>query len=146
MSPTSRKLGLASLAVLLYAVVLSVVWASRPLEDSVPVGIDYTPAVAIPPSSPKLTSQVVECNTLFASAPRPDGPLPELTPQPEGFPELAYQREPCALVQADARRNLALNVVAVAGAFVLLGWLFRRSRRASSPAAAPGPDRASLPV
>lgn len=128
---TSQRLALAASAVVLYAVVLLSVWALRPLDDAVPVGIDWTPTIATPPTAQRLVSIDVECNTLFASTPRGDEPLPELTPQPDGRPPLEFQREPCALVQADARRNLALNSVFVFGALGAIGYLALRQRRAA---------------
>ena len=136
---SSRRLVLAATAVVLYAVVLVTVWAARPLDDAVPVGIDWTPTTAVPPAGQRLLSQDVECNTLFASSPRGDGPLPALTPQPEGRPPLEFQREPCVLVQADARRNLALNGLFVIAALGAIGYLAIRQRRSAEhePASIP---------
>jgi len=135
---TSKRLVIAASAIVLYAVLLLTVWAIRPLEDSIPVGIDFTPTTAVPPAGQRLLSQDVECNTLFASAPHNDDPLPVLTPQPEGRPALEYQREPCALVHGDARRNLAINGLFVVGALAAVGYLAIRQRR-STDSEANGP-------
>jgi hypothetical protein len=72
---------------------LVVLWAARPLTDTVPVGMDWTPTLQQPPATQRLVSQEVECNTLFDSSARDDEPLPTLTPQPEGRAALDYQRE-----------------------------------------------------
>jgi hypothetical protein len=132
-----KRLGLAAIAVLAYGLILVVVWASRPIEDSVPVGIDWSPTVLVPPGPQQPVSQRVVCNTLFAGRPRPDEPLPTLTEQPKDRPELAFQREPCKLPYADARRNFAINVIAVIAALASLGFLARRWRRADDVTAAP---------
>jgi hypothetical protein len=98
-----------------FAVVL--VWALRPQTDTVPVGIDYNvaPGVAV--------TQDVSCTSLFRSNPV-DGALPVLTPQPEGSPDLGFQRPPCELVHRNGRIVLGLDIVfylvLVGGAVVAL--------------------------
>ena len=129
MALSGKRLGLAALAVAAYACILVGVWAARPLHDSVPVGTDWTPTLAVPPLPQQLVSQRVTCNTLFSGDARPDEPLPELTPQPKGLPPLAFEREPCTLVHTDARRNLAINLIAIVGMFGVIGALARRTRR-----------------
>ncbi len=129
MSKLSKRLVAAIVAVVVYALVISVFWAARPLEDAVPVGMDYSPLLLTPPEPQRLLSQDVECNTLFAGSARPDEPLPVLPTQPADRPPLDYQREPCELVQRDARVLLGLNVVAVALALGGLVWALRRVRR-----------------
>src|SRR4051812_48550562 len=90
-------------AAIVWYVVVLVFWALQPLSDSVPVGIDYTKTPAGP------ASVTVECQTLFGSAPLSDQPLPPLKQQPPSAPPLNFQREPCALVQRQARIVFALD-------------------------------------
>ncbi len=127
-----KRLGLAAVAVVAYALILVGVWASRPLHDSVPVGTDWTPTLLAPPAPQQLVSQRVTCNTLFSGDPRPDEPLPTLTDQPKGRPELAFQREPCALVHSDAQRNFAINMIAVVGLLGVIGFAARAAKRAAA--------------
>jgi len=129
MSLTRGRIAIVAAAVVLYFVVLMAVWAFQPLDDSVPVGVDWTPTTAAPPKPQREVSQAVQCNTLFDDEPR-DEPLPELTPQPEGRPPLGYQREPCVLVHSDARRNMAINTVGVLAVLGALGFLAVRARPA----------------
>lgn len=135
MSDTGRKLVLVAAAVLFYFVVLIMVWAVRPLDDSVPVGTDWAPTIAVPPEPQRLVSQPVDCNTLFDDHPR-STPLPQLTPQPADRAALAFQREPCELVHANARRLLAINTVVVIVALAVLTWLAMRTRRPDADATA----------
>ncbi len=139
MALSRKRLGLAAIAVLAYGLILVVAWASRPIEDSVPVGMDWSPTVLVPPKPQQLVSQRVECNNVFAGDPRPDEPLPTLTEQPKDRPALAFQREPCKLAHADAQRNLVINSIVLIAALAALGFLARRSRRADgdSPITAP---------
>ncbi len=125
---TSRRFAAVAAAVLLYFVVLLTTWAFRPLDDSVPVGTDWTPTTAVPPEPQRLVPQSVECNTLFADQPRRE-PLPALTPQPDGRPALEYQREPCELVRTNAQRLFAINTVVVIVVLAILMLLAVRSRR-----------------
>ncbi|MCX6522447.1 MAG: hypothetical protein NTZ21_17455 [Actinobacteria bacterium] len=129
MSRPAKRLGLIAIAILAYYVILVGVWASRPLEDSVPVGLDWTPTVLVPPKGQQLVSQRVDCNTLFSGDARPDEPLPALTEQPKGRDALAFQREPCVLVHTDAQRNFAINTIAVVALLGGLGFVARRSKR-----------------
>jgi hypothetical protein len=134
--PTPRKLVAAAAVMLVYFAVLMAVWAFRPLDDTVPVGTDWTPTTAVPPEGQRLVSQAVECNTLFADTPRSKA-LPDLTPQPEGRAALAFQREPCELVHTNARRLLAMNVVGVGLVVVTLVLLAVRGRRIEAEAVRP---------
>ncbi len=129
MSSSRRRLILLACAVVAYAVVLTGVWAARPLHDSIPVGMDWSPTVQTPPKGQRLVSQEVECNTLFANQARPDDALATLTAQPEGYSALEFQREPCTLVHSNARILFAVNVVAVAGLLALIALVAARSRR-----------------
>jgi hypothetical protein len=137
MSRLSKRLVYALIALVVYAALLVGLWAARPLHDSVPVGIDYSPTVLTPPGPQRLVSQEVECNTLFDSAARDDAPLPELTAQPKGRPDLAYQRTPCALVHRDARLLFGLDLLAVAAAIAVVALVWRRVRRHEDPLLAP---------
>lgn len=111
-------------------VVMVVGWAIRPLHDSVPVGTDWSPTVAVPPKAQRQVSQRVSCNSLFADSPRGNDQLPTLTPQPEGRRALAYEREPCDLVQRDARLVFALDSIVT---LVLLAGLLVYAVRKSEP-------------
>ena len=128
MSQTAKRLGLAAVALMLYFVLLMAVWASRPLHDSVPVGVDWTPTTAAPPKPEQVTDQVVRCNTLFASQARAEG-LPTLRPQPKGRPALAYQHDPCKLVHSQARLLFVIQSGALIGSTALLVFLAMRSRQ-----------------
>ena len=133
MSATAKRLSLAAVAISVYFVLLLAVWATRPLHDSVPVGIDRTPTTAVPPKPEQALSQRVECNSLFAQDSRPDESLPALRPQPKGQPALAYQRGPCTLVHSQARLLLAINSLVVVALMALLVFLAVRSRRSRQP-------------
>jgi hypothetical protein len=133
MSATAKRLSLAAVAISVYFVLLMLVWATRPLHDSVPVGIDRTPTTAVPPKPEQAVSQRVECNSLFAEDSRPDESLPTLRPQPKGQPALAYQREPCNHVHSEARVLLAINSLVVVVLMALLVFLAVRSRRSRLP-------------
>jgi hypothetical protein len=102
-----------------------VFWALQPLSDSVPVGIDYTRQPAAP------VSVTVECQTLFASTPISDEPLPPLKEQPKGAPPLDYQREPCVIVQQQARIVFAVDTAALVAVLVGFVWLAARRRRSA---------------
>lgn len=130
MSASGKRLSLAAVAISVYFVLLMAVWATRPLHDTVPVGIDRTPTTAVPPKPEQAISQRVECNSLFAQDSRPSENLPKLTPQPKGVPALAYQREPCKLVQSQARLLLIINSLVVLALMALVMFLAARSRRA----------------
>jgi hypothetical protein len=125
----SRPIRLAMAAIVVHFALVVGLWAVRPLEDSIPVGMDWSPTVADPPAAQRLVSQDVECNSLFDSSPRPDEPLPELTPQPEGRQPLDFQREPCELVHSQARIVFGLDVLFTIGSLTGLAWIGRRLRR-----------------
>ena len=136
MSRISKRLLAVAAAIVVYAALLVVLWAARPLTDTVPVGMDWTPTLQQPPATQRLVSQEVECKTMFDSSARDDEPLPTLTPKPEGRAALDYQREPCSAVQRDARILLGLDIVAIAAAGAGLVLLSRRLRRPDSMLAA----------
>jgi len=88
MFATRRVALIGALATVVWYLLVLIFWALQPLSDSVPVGIDYTKVPAAP------VSVTVECQSLFASAPLGNEPLPTLKEQPKNAPELAFQREP----------------------------------------------------
>src|SRR3954452_12963344 len=113
-------------AAIVWYVVVLVLWALQPLSDSVPVGIDYTKTPPAP------ASVKVDCQTLFDSAALGDQPVPLMKQQPPTSPPLKFQREPCALVQRQARIVFALDTAAFVAVLVGFGWL-TLSRRRSFP-------------
>lgn len=129
MTHVPKPLRIAFVAVVLHAVLVVALWAVQPLEDNVPVGVDWSPTALVPPQNERLVSQQVACNSLFASSARPDEPLPTLVSQPEGRQPLEYQREPCELVQQQARIVFGLDVAFTIAALVGLVWSTRRLRR-----------------
>ena len=131
MSATAKRLRLAAVALFVYSVVLLTFWAARPLHDLVPVGIDRTPTVAVPPQPEQAISQSVECNSLFASEPRPGESLPKLKPQPKGQPALAYQRDPCQHVHSEARLVFVIDSFVVLALIGLLAFRAVRLRRST---------------
>jgi hypothetical protein len=118
----------ATLVISIFALAVGV-WATRPLHESLHVGTDWTPTLLVPPQGANEVQVEVECNSLLASSPRSDAPLPVLTPQPADKPPLAYPREPCVFVHGDARRAFAIDVLVVVVALATLAYLRRRSHR-----------------
>ena len=128
---TTKKLVLGVCTVLgLYGLLIGA-WATRPMSDTVPVGIDWSPTVASPPRPQQLVSQRVSCNSLF-SATALAGPLPALTPQPADRAPLRYQRPPCELVHQDARKVLVVDTVVALGIIAALIALRARLRRSAT--------------
>lgn len=125
----SKPIRIAFVALIVHFALVVGLWAVQPLEDSIPVGIDWSPTVASPPEPQRLLSQDVECNSLFDSSARPDEPLPVLPVQPQDRPDLAFQREPCELVHSQARIVFGIDVLFTAGALAALVWISRRLRR-----------------
>src|SRR5262245_24702420 len=121
----------AALVVLLFALAVGI-WATRPLHETLHVGTDWTPTLLDPPEAATEVRVTVECNSLLSSSPRSDDPLPALTTQPPDKPPLAFPREPCVFVHADARRAFAIDVLVVVVALGMLAYLRRRSHRARS--------------
>lgn len=119
----------AALLVVIFAVAVGI-WATRPLHETLDVGTDWNPTLLVPPQGAKDVRVDIECNSLLDSSPRPDTPLPPLTPQPADKPPLAYPREPCVFVHSDARRAFGIDVLVVIAALGTLTYLGRRSRRA----------------
>jgi hypothetical protein len=116
-----KSLSLAMVGVGLLFVLLIVGWAVRPLSDSVPVGTDWTPTLAVPPKPQVLVSQRVTCNTHFSGRAVDGSSLPALTPQPKDHNQLQFTRPPCELVHSDAQRLLmfdSLFAAAVLGGLV----------------------------
>lgn len=116
---------IGTVAVVVWYVCILVVWALQPLNDSVPVGVDYTL------KSPKAISVSVECNNLFDSSSRDGSPLPTLKVQPTDAPALAFQREPCALGHGQARIVFLIDTAGFAAVIAFSIWLALRWRRSS---------------
>lgn len=122
-----RSLLMVAAALLTWYLSVLFLWALRPLEDHIPIGVD--------PVKHQAVSQTVACNTLFAGSPRPAVAMPGLRPLlPLTGQQFGYERNPCNLVQHDARLVFALNslVLAVAGGGLVFVAI-RLHRRGSAP-------------
>jgi hypothetical protein len=115
---------IATAAAAVWYICIVVVWAIQPLNDSVPVGVDYTL------KSPRAVSVSVECNNLFEGASRASSPLPTLKVQPTDSPALAFQREPCGVVHRHAQIIFLLDTAGFVGVMAFSVWLTLRWRRA----------------
>ena len=115
-SRVRRPILIAAVALVGWYVIVLLLWAVQPLSDSIPVGLDRSPTMLVPPKAEKQISKTVECNSLFASSARDPGPLPTLPKQPAVYAPLEYPRAACAAVQRDARIVFGLNTL-----FVLVG-------------------------
>ena len=146
MSTAAKSLSLIAVGVLVYFVLLVTLWAARPLEDYVFVGVDWTPTTEVPPQSQKERWQRVECNTVFDSEPRSDEPLPALTPQPEGRQALAYPQDVCEHVHSNGRLMFVVDTVIVLVALAVIAVIALRLRSQQSPVApvADAVDHSSL--
>jgi hypothetical protein len=127
-----KSLSLAMVGVGLLFVLLIVGWALRPLSDSVPVGTDWTPTLAIPPKPQVLVSQSVACNTLFSAHAVDRASLPTLTPQPKDHNQLQFTRPPCDLVHTDAQRLLVFDTLFAAAVLAGLVAFATHERKASA--------------
>lgn len=105
-----------------------VFWAAKPMNDAVPVGIDFSL------STPAFVSVPVQCQGVFDSASRDNSPLPTLNVQPIGKPKLVFNREPCVIVHHQARIVFAVDTALFAVVVLTFGWLTLRWRRSSSSA------------
>jgi len=119
-----RTIPLIVAAVTAWFAITLVVWAIRPLSDTVPIGVDYSL-----PARKRVTS-TVQCNTLFESPVRDAAPPPSFNPQPGNAPPLAYQRNPCELVHRQAQGLFYANVAVLLLVWIGAGWFFLRGRRA----------------
>lgn len=109
---TNRLFLLAGAALVVWYVVV-IVWAVRPLSDSVPIGLD-------PDGRPM--SQTVECRDLFAGT-STDGALPIVAAPNE------YTRGACSAVQRDARLVFGLDTAAFVLGVAALVVARRRAHR-----------------
>ena len=107
---------IAAVALIAWYVIVLLLWAVQPLSDSIPVGVDRSPTLLVPPKPQKQISKTVDCNTLFASSAHDGSALPALPVQPERYAPLEYLRAACTAVQRDARIVFGLNTL-----FVLVG-------------------------
>jgi hypothetical protein len=125
---------IGAIGLLAWYAVTVLFWAVPKLSDSVPAGVDRRPAASAPATEkigPGVAySQRVSCNNVFASAARPDTPLPVLPVQPEGVFQLQYNRAACTSVHSQARTLFILNTIFVVAVFAAGGWLLSRHRKA----------------
>ena len=135
-SGPSRRSLYAALALVAWVLVLVFGWALQPIEDTVPVVVDPTSELAaVLAENPALTpddaprAQLVECNTLFDTAPRDlSEPLPELRT------DYVYDRTPCESPHAGARLAAVVNALAVV--VMVAGWVWIARRTQPDPVAA----------
>ncbi len=134
--PSNRSL-LILAGIVIWALVLVFGWATRPIEDTVPVGIDPAGQLAADlAANPGLfiedqpVAQLVDCNSLLDTEPRDlAAALPELD---AGY---RYEREPCESPHRDARLAFAVNVVVIVALLAAWVWFVRLpSQRARSSA------------
>jgi hypothetical protein len=117
----SRRLKLILGGVALWYVCSLVFWAFRPITDHVMTTLDRT---RTPPAA---TVVKVKCHSPFQSSARNSSPLPNLKPQPDGQPALAFVRTPCAQPQGDARVLFFIDTVAFLGALGGIAWFAKRA-------------------
>jgi len=82
-SRARRLLLLTSAAIVAFYACVVLLWAVHPLQDSVPVGIDYTQAKY---TAGVLVSAKVDCHTLFSSSDGAAKALPTLTVEFVNYP------------------------------------------------------------
>ena len=121
---TNRLFLLAGAALVVWYVVV-LVWALRPLSDSVPIGLD---------ADKRPVSQTVECNGLFDGT-AIEGTLPVVVAPND------YTRSACTAVQRDARVVFGLDTVAFVLGIALLVVARRRALRFASDA-----DQVAVPA
>lgn len=118
---------------------VTVIWATRPLSDSVPIGNDRENKVVV---------ANVQCNTLFDDtamdatemplvvAPD-DAPATSERPiivQPVDAPgEWALPREPCTQVHEEARLLFGINVAVFLLGIAAMGFVASRTRPTARP-------------
>ena len=114
---SGRRVALIAVcATVVWFIFVVLFWASQPLSDSVPVGVDYTSKPAV------FVSASARCNALLDSAAQDSSQLPALKAQPPGAPKLAFQRDPCALVRSQGRLVLALDTAVVLAVVLGAVW------------------------
>ena len=118
---------------------VTVIWASRPLSDSVPIGKD---------AEGKVVVATVQCNTLFDDSAMDSNEMP-LIVTPEDAPaaserpiivqpidapgEWALPRAPCIQVHDEARLLFGINVAVFVLGIAALGVVASRTRPTASP-------------
>ena len=126
MSSRARRLLLtAAAAIVAFYACVVLLWAVRPLQDSVPVGVDFTQAKY---PGGVLVSAKVDCHTLFSSSAGAAKTLPALTPQAAPHAQLAFQRGVCSAVHRDARVIFGFDTLLTVLLLVAIGLVFRRER------------------
>jgi hypothetical protein len=126
-----KRTRIAVAALVAWVLVLTFGWALRPIDDTVPVVVDPTSALAVelaanpsatPDDAPR--SQLVHCNSLVDPLPRnPWEPLPELRE------DYVYERRPCDSPHSDARLAAVVNALAVVLVVAAWIWIARRERK-----------------
>ena len=103
---------------------VTVVWATRPLSDSVTIGKD---------GEGKVVVATVTCNTLFDDTAMDANEMPTIV-TPEGItPEWALPRAPCTEVHDEARLLFGINVAVFVLGIAALGFVASRTRPTASP-------------
>ena len=118
------------------------VWASRPLSDSVPIGKDKDNKVVVAD---------VECNTVFDSSPMEASNMPTIV-TPDDAPATGdgpvivqpvdaqnaweFPREPCNQVHSEAQLLFGINVAVFVLGLAAIGFVALRTRQRALPSMA----------
>jgi hypothetical protein len=122
-------------AVVAWYVVIVLAWATRPLDDTVPVGnlpaweeVEPVPGAdaPVPIGVNVVETETIRCNSLF-DGDALDGALPELP-----FPQV-FNREPCTLMRSNARLMFVVDTIVLVAALVGGTVLLLRARRRREP-------------
>lgn len=103
---------------------ITLVWASRPLSDSIPVGKD---------ADGKVIVEDVECGTLFESDAMGGNPVPTVVTPPKIKPAWELARVPCTLVHDQAQVLFGMNVVVFLLGVAAIGFVATRTRQPAIP-------------
>ena len=118
---------------------VTVVWASRPLSDSVPIGKD---------AAGKIVVAEVRCNTVFDGSAMDASNMPTIV-NPDDAPatgtnpvivqpidapnDWEFPREPCSQVHSEARLLFGINVAVFVLGLAALGFVASRTRPRALP-------------
>jgi hypothetical protein len=119
----SRRLKLILGGVVLWYVCSLAFWAFRPMTDHVQTTVDQT---RTPPAA---TVVNVKCHSPLQLSARDSSPLPELKPQPDGKPALAFTRTPCAQPHGDAHVLFFIDTAAFLAGLGAIVWFAKRAHR-----------------